>query len=181
MSEAVQLALLFMSQIEGQGVPSGPPVPTWGWITIVVALAGTVATLGGLFKGAKNETILAKDETIQRADAERERTKEANEKLTALLERAISAFNSSTVSAGQLADKHDQLIEELKELKVRVNGIGECTAKLEGARQSIEQLVRMHEDPDSKFSTVKLVALPEQIAVLGAHLDALLAEIRRGQ
>jgi hypothetical protein len=178
-SELYELALLLMTQVEPQAVPSGPPIPTWGWITIVAALAGTVATLGGLYKGAKNETIKAKDETIGRADAERERTKETNEKLTALLERAIEAFNSSKVSAEQLSEKHDLLISELKELKVGVQGIRDLSATTDATKQTVDQLVRMHEDPDSKFSTVRCKGVPDQLSSVLMRLDALANEMRR--
>lgn len=119
-----ELGLLFLlvAQTATTTTPSqvtaGPPIPAWGWVTIVVALAGTVTTMAGVTYRSLQQVIKAKDETITRADAEQARQADINTKSQQLLERAIAAFvDSRNVS--------DTLAELLKELKQEVRNVGE--------------------------------------------------------
>lgn len=123
----IHLILLLVAQTaaDTQAVPAGPPIPTWGWITIVAALGSTVATLAGFTWRAMKMVTEAKNETIKRADEEQVRTDDNTKLLTDLLERAIKAFETSKNTADQQIEKHNQYIAEMKELKEEVRRVGE--------------------------------------------------------
>lgn len=120
----IDLILLLMAQTATDaaqvGSPSlgGPPVPAWGLITIVLSLAGTITTLAGVTYRALNQVVKAKDETIARAE-------DTNNKLSGLLERAIEAFSDSKAATVAQTEKHNQYIQEVKELKEEVRRVGE--------------------------------------------------------
>lgn len=95
-------------------------IPAWGWMTIVAVLASSVATLGGLYKQARDREVaatLSKVELLERV----------SEKTDDLLERAIEAFTHNKTSNEQIAAKLSEFTHELRELKAEVRRAGEKT------------------------------------------------------
>lgn len=99
-------------------VPSGPAVPTWGWITIVFVLASVVATLAGLYKSARDREVAANAEKVTLVQ-------ENNVRVAALLERAVEAFTLNRTGNDQIADKLEELNSSMRDLKEEVRRLGE--------------------------------------------------------
>jgi len=120
----------------GQTMPAGPPLPTWGWGTIVAALVTVCLALAHrLWKSwedrakAQDARIVAEKEAgeaVARAEKEKvELVQEVQDKTVDLLERAIEAFTINKTGTDQLVEKHTQVVQMLSEVRDEVRRVGE--------------------------------------------------------
>jgi hypothetical protein len=89
---------------------SEPPVPLWGWITIVTTLAGTVGTLGGLYKKARDREVEAERSKV-------ELVQNLTKQTSSLLERAIEAFTTNKLGTEQVVEKLKEVLQEQRALR----------------------------------------------------------------
>lgn len=115
-----QQALAAQAETATVAVQAASEIPSWGWVTIVAVLGSSVATLGGLYKQARDREVAANASKVELLERIGEKTNE-------LLERAIEAFTLNKTGNEQIAAKLNEFTHELRELKQEVRRASEKT------------------------------------------------------
>jgi hypothetical protein len=114
--DVLELVQLLAAQAAPEA--AGPTIPTWGWYTVVGVLASTVATLGGLYKKARDREVAAEKSKVELIE-------KVGDKTSILLERAIEAFTLNKTGNEQLSARLQEMADVLRELKEEVRRVGE--------------------------------------------------------
>lgn len=118
-------------------------LPPFGWIAIVTTLATTVASLGALYKGARDREV---EVTKKLAEAEASKValvEKIGQRTSDLLERAIEAFNTNKNNNDLLAARLTEQIEAISDLESEIRRSGEAlTSVREEVRRVSEKVDR---------------------------------------